>query len=160
MSCSCCQAVKLLVSQSTRHAEEAAEDWTKMCPCSHRFLTGEGEGRLEPQQRRFTDEVKQQCNGAATAFIKRMLSDLQNHNKWHSFPRMFNCLLDPQIAPHFAHQVPRRHRPPTGLHLHTLMSALTCIAAGGVCYGGVTRPPTSISAGDSTCTEGCGDVGR
>jgi hypothetical protein len=84
----------------------ASIEWAQMCPRSKSFLTGEGQHRDEAQQRRFTAEVVGQCNTAATAFTERMQSDFATYTgTWHTCPKIFNCILDPQIAPHFCHKV-------------------------------------------------------
>ena len=86
--------------------EAAKEDWAVMCPSSRRFLTGEGENRPEAVQRRMNAEVAEQCDAAAKRFFDRMHSDFMNYvGTWHSFPKAFNCLLDAELAPHFAFQV-------------------------------------------------------
>jgi hypothetical protein len=87
--------------------EAAVADWKSMAPRSKAFLTGEGYQRSEWQNAQaFTAELKEQCEQAAVAFMGRLQSDFLNYKPtWHTCPKLLSCLLDQELAPHFAHKV-------------------------------------------------------
>jgi hypothetical protein len=98
--------------QSGKTLLAASVDWATLAPRSKVFLTGEGEGRAAEVQARFATvqedgrTVAEQCNDAARALTERMYDDfLKYQDVWLTFPKALNCLLDPELAPHFAWKV-------------------------------------------------------
>ena len=88
--------------------ERAVRDWSTLAPRSKRFLTGEGHERSDLlNSLAFPCELKQQCEEAGETFMRQLqASFLKYKPTWMCFPKLMSCLLDPELAPHFAHKVP------------------------------------------------------